>query len=292
MSRPHITTLVTDLDNTLYDWVAMWGSAFGALLDAVIAKSGAPRDRLLREIRAVHQAHGTSEYAFLLQELPVLSEAHEGADIHTLYADALDEYRDARSSAVELFPGVRETLDEVKRRGCQIVAYTESQRFYSGFRMKRLGLDGVLDYLFTPPDHDLPDGFERSQPDSHYELQITKHLDTPKGEVKPNPHILLSILNDVGASPSRTLYVGDSPFKDVAMANDAGVYSAHAKYGQRQDTPAYALLRQVSHWPESTVTHEKTTLAANAITPTVALQSGFAELLEHFTFGAERTAND
>ena len=49
-SRPRVALLVTDLDNTLYDWFAMWYPAFNAMLEAVCSKSGVPRDVLLAEI--------------------------------------------------------------------------------------------------------------------------------------------------------------------------------------------------------------------------------------------------
>ncbi|MFW8584209.1 hypothetical protein ACOJBM_02405 [Rhizobium beringeri] len=67
-------------------------------------------------------------------------------------------------------------LWELKKKGTKIVAYTESMGFYSAFRLKRFGLDGVIDVLFSPQDHDLPAGVSvenlRRLPDEFYELQV------------------------------------------------------------------------------------------------------------------------
>jgi hypothetical protein len=59
--------LITDLDNTLFDWVALWCACFTAMMNKVVEISGIPVEDLKPEIRRVHQRHGTSEYSFLLE---------------------------------------------------------------------------------------------------------------------------------------------------------------------------------------------------------------------------------
>src|SRR5512137_2658175 len=75
-SRPAVTVLVTDMDNTLFDWLGMWRAAFGAMLARLTADSGVPRETLEQEFFALHQRHGTTEYAFAIQELPSLRARH------------------------------------------------------------------------------------------------------------------------------------------------------------------------------------------------------------------------
>ena len=62
-TRPRVTVIVTDVDNTLYDWMAMWWPAFGGMLARLAADSGVPRETLEREFHALHQRHGTTEDA-------------------------------------------------------------------------------------------------------------------------------------------------------------------------------------------------------------------------------------
>jgi phosphoglycolate phosphatase-like HAD superfamily hydrolase len=136
--------------------------------------------------------------------------------------------------------------------------------FYSAYRLKRFGLDGVIDVLFSPQDHDTPAGITtdrlRRLPDEFYELQVTQTRHTPPGELKPNPRVLLDIIQAVGSSTGRCAYVGDSLFKDVAMAREVGVFDIHAKYGESQRREEYSLLRHVSHWTEADVQREKTVI--------------------------------
>jgi FMN phosphatase YigB (HAD superfamily) len=239
--RRDISVLITDLDNTLYDWVQMWYQAFSAMLAKVLEEvqpKGISRERLISEIRAVHQKHGTSEYAFLLEELPSLRAAYADNDILEQFNEAIHSYRKARKEALRLYPGVLQTLQVLKETGVLVIGYTESMAFYTNYRLRYLGLDGLIDHLYSPEDHDLPAGMNRYQirkyPAEHYQLKLTEHRHTPKGELKPNPDILKSILSDVGAHSEACIYIGDSLMKDIAMAKDAGVIDVYAAYGTAQ----------------------------------------------------------
>ncbi len=282
-----IKVVITDLDNTLFDWVKIWHRPFEAMLNELVSKSGVEKDTLLDEIKAVFTEHGTSEYAFVIQELPSLIEKHPEEDLAKVYASAVDAYRKARHEVLELYPDVEETLQTLKDRGCLIVGYTESQGFYSNYRMKTLGLDRILDFLYSPPDHDLPDGLTREKvrryTSEHYRLRRTIHRCTPEGELKPNPDILRQIIEEVGARPDEVIYVGDSLMKDVAMAQQASVISLWAKYGIAQDRPEYELLRRITHWSAEDVAKEKK-LTPDQITPSHVAERSFGELLASFDF--------
>ena len=69
---PSISVVITDLDNTLFDWVEVWYRSFSALLDELVTTTGLPREHLLDDARAIHQRQGTSEYYFLVAELRAL----------------------------------------------------------------------------------------------------------------------------------------------------------------------------------------------------------------------------
>ena len=159
--------------------------------------------------------------------------------------------------------------------------------YYTHRRMRKLGLDRILDYIYSPQDHDLPEGMTPEQirmyPKDEYGLRRSAIRHTPKGELKPNPDILLQIIRDIGASPSETLYIGDSLMKDVAMANSAHVSNAWAKYGQAQNRPEYELLRKVTHWSSSAVEKEKG-ISEVDVEPTIVLENSLAEIMKPFSF--------
>ena len=186
---------------------------------------------------------------------------------------------------------MRETLCELRERGTIIVGYTESMAYYTSYRVKHLGLDGLLDFLYSPPDHDVPRNIPaerlRFYPASYYDLEKTQHRATPKGRLKPDAEILKNIIREMGVSATETLYVGDSIMKDIAMAEDAGVANAHAAYGVAQRRPEYELLRAVTHWTDEDVRREREITQRN-VTPKLVLSNHFGELLEYFDFASGR----
>ena len=287
---PIISLLVTDLDNTLWDWFHAWHASFDPMLDKLVVLSGVPRDQLEREIRVVHQRRGTTEYSFLLNELPSLQESAGGQDPMTRYDEAMHVLNAERKRCTQLYPGVLETLKTIKSRGVQVVAYTEALAFWTQWRIKHTGLDGILDVLYSAPDHDFPVGLDLAQlrrySPSHYEMRETRPEPVPRGIVKPNERILRTILSSTGCSPQETVYVGDSLMKDVAMAQAVGVHDAYASYGFVQDRPEYGLLQRVSHWPEADVRLEQQISREPHVTPSTVLSS-FGELLRYFNFGRQ-----
>jgi len=291
-----IRTLITDFDNTLYDWAGFHIPAFAAMLDTLVAESAVDRDDLITEFRAVHQQHGTSEYAFSISELPSLQRLRPGEDLREVYTNAVEAYRRVREQNLSLYPGVMTTLRRIRATGCKIVVYTESMAFYSNYRIRYFGLDGLIDYLYSPKDHDIPHGLNPEQirryPASNYELKHTLHRHTPAGILKPSERVLLSIIAEVGGSVEDTLYVGDSLVKDIQMAQDARVQNAWAKYGeahQRTDLD-YDLLRAVSHWPDEMIQKER---EGDVPQPGIVLQENFSEVFEHFEFeGRSKYKND
>lgn len=287
MANRKISVVITDLDNTLFDWFEVWYRSFKAMLDVIVEISGISCAKLLPEIRAIHRAHGTSEYAFLIEEIPSLRSKHHGANLSELYKEAIDAFRTERKSALRRFHGVKSTLQELRRQGVLIIGYTESMAFYTGYRMRRLELDGLIDFLYSPRDHDLPDGFTkekiRKYPAEHYEFKKTVHRYTPPNELKPNPKLLLDIVEDIGVDPSQVIYIGDNLHKDVRMAQEAGVVDVHANYGTAHTREEYQLLIDVTHWSDEEVLREQE-LKKQDVSPTLSLNKNFGQILEWFDF--------
>jgi phosphoglycolate phosphatase-like HAD superfamily hydrolase len=285
--RPRISTVITDLDNTLFDWVAVWHQSFKAMLDRLVEESGTPQEVLEAEFKTVFRRHGTSEYAFAIEELPSLQGKHPGENLAERYESAIHSYNSARRATLCLYPTVLDTLEALKDKGCLIVGYTESMAYYSGYRLRKLGLDRMLDFLYSPPDHDLPRGLTpteiRRYPPEAYELRRTVSRHTPKGELKPSPRVLSEIIAGVGAVPEETIYIGDNLMKDIAMAKAARVTAVWSKYGVAQNRPEYELLRRVTHWAEKDVAREKK-LTPSDIGPDFELGESLSEILQLFEF--------
>src|SRR6185436_12860321 len=65
-----IQLLITDLDNTLYDWYTAFIPAFYAMVDEAASLVGIDKEQLLDELKAVHIRHHNSERPFAILETP------------------------------------------------------------------------------------------------------------------------------------------------------------------------------------------------------------------------------
>ncbi len=279
------SVLITDIDNTLFDWFGFWYHSFEAMLAKTSAISGVSREVLIKEIKPVHEKYGTSEYSFLLESLPSLQKIYGTREnINEALDEAIHAYRSSRKKYLNLYPTVMDTLVTLKEKGCHIVAFTESKAYYAALRINRLNLDGIIDVLFSPDDHDVP--IEKNLR-SVILLEKTLHKFTPKNEIKPNPQVLLDIIASIEAKPIQCVYVGDSEMKDIDMAQTAGISDVFASYGTNhfeEHKDGYDLLRAVTHWTEADVQKEKL-IKENVISskPTNTVRF-FKELLLLFDF--------
>lgn len=287
-TKPTIKLLITDLDNTLWDWFKAWHRSFSAMLDKLSEMSGIPVERLKEEIRTVHVKRGTTEYSYLLNELPALRATAGDREPLQVYDDAVHKLNSARLRNTRLYPGVRDTLAAIRTANVPIVAYSESLAYWTEWRIRKTGLDGTIVDLYTSPDHEFPEGVTadqlRTRTETEYGLQHTRHHHVPRGVYKPDARILQQILSDYSVHPTEAAYVGDSLFKDVAMAQAVGVNDVHAAYGVAYDHAEYDLLREVSHWSDEDIQREREVAAQPDVIPTYTLQSSFSEVLGLFHF--------
>ena len=293
--KDRVSVVITDLDNTLFDWVHIWYSSFSAMLDKIIKIAEITDDdkkqKLIREIKTIFEKYGTTEYSFLMEEIPTLQVIHPNfspEDMKNHYDDAIHAFSKERKRTLKLYDGVLHGLMELRASGCLIVAYTESMAFYTRYRMIKLGLDEVVDILYSPKDHDLPRNLTPEQIRMHspekYKLRVTEHRELQRESLKPNARILLDIINGVDADIDETIYIGDSKMKDIVMAQRAGVTAVHAEYGVAHNRPKeYGLLKDVTHWPDYQVEMEQI-IYHTSDQPDYTLKQQFDEILGYFDF--------
>lgn len=283
------SVLITDVDNTLFDWFNVWFKSFSAMINVTSKVTKIPLAQLKNEIKLVHQKYGTAEYSFVLQELPCLLEKYGTPEqIISELDEAIHSYRSERKKNLMLYPTVMETLLLLKKKGVKIIAYTESKEYYTNYRLSKLSLDGVVDIIFSPEDHSIPEYMTNQ---AGFKLDKTENKHTPRGEIKPNPKILLEIISSIKAKPEQCLYIGDSEMKDIAMAKDAGVDSVFAKYGNehfKYNKDDYNLLRDVTHWTDDDVERERKIKEQNKDTHSELVANKFSDILDFFEFGTHK----
>ncbi|WP_426256797.1 HAD family hydrolase [Sphingomonas sp. DC2300-3] len=280
-----VALLVTDLDNTLYDWVGSFVPAFYAMAEKAAAILDLDIETLLDDLRLVHQRHGSSEHPFALLEAASVRARLSGLSRNER-AEVLDaafhRFNSVRKERLALYDGVTATLEALAERGVPMVAYTDARIPNSLYRVNRLGLDHFIEHLYAPGAR-FPD-----RVDTPARETLLKVL--PEGDKKPNPRTLLDICRDLGVPPGQTLYIGDSMSRDIFMAASAGVRSAWARYGIEVEPGLWEKLVRITHWTDTDVADEARLKAEAAGARPDATLDRFADLLDRFDFAPQRTA--
>jgi FMN phosphatase YigB (HAD superfamily) len=252
-----IKLLITDLDNTLYDWVGFYVPSFLAMVNEIHRVSGVPVETLKAAFKRVHENHGTSEYAFAIEELDVLAQVDAGLSINEKlkkYDSAIHAFRSARRKLLKPYPGVREGLERLTRGGVKVVAHTDSLSGYVSRRLRQLDLDPYFSAICAPRDHGVPAGVEPTllrKTDATTIAARCQVLEFSNLLRKPDPQTLKPIFDTFGISPHQTAYLGDSKTRDILLARKSGLLDIWAGYGVVGDQNLYRELVQITYWTEA-----------------------------------------
>jgi len=115
-------------------------------------------------------------------------------------------YRSTKLENIELYPGVRDVLEEIRRKGLKIALVTDAERFNAINRLKKVGLKGYFDTIVTFDD---------------------------TGKKKPDPEPFLCCLEEMGLEPEEVILIGDSLDRDVVPGKEIGIITVHARYGDK-----------------------------------------------------------
>jgi phosphoglycolate phosphatase len=283
-----IELVITDLDNTLYDWVTFFVQSFYDMLSVATGLLGADEEQLVRELRVVHQRHHNSEHPFALLETDIVKRTWPDADRRQLAAlldPAFHAFNSTRKRTLVAYPGVVDTLNELSRTGVPVVGHTEATVPNALFRLNSLGLAPLLRKLYaaepTGDSHPNPTGAELT---AKSELPV-RYLGLD--ERKPDPRIIFDICKEFSVPPRRTLYIGDSISRDIGMAAEAGALSAWARYGTKFEKRFWEQLVRVTHWTADDVKRAEVAQARYGQTkPDLVLEESFSEILENCEFAS------
>lgn len=266
-----VELVVFDLDNTLYDWVSYFVPAFRAMVDVLVLEHGADEQQLLRSLQRVHQAQGTTEYAFALSEIDVLHEIEESASATGLQSHpAITAFRREAARRLRAYDSVPQVLGELRNQSRTLVAYTDAMATYADSRLEQLGLAGYFAELVATKDHPVPEAvsdFLSWLPPARFgERAVLRHRPIGADERKPCPAPLRRLLEEHDLEPHEAVFIGDSLTRDIALAQRAGVHDVHAAYGRSYDPSLWDQLVAVTHWTEEDVARERE-LSANRAQP-------------------------
>lgn len=249
--------LITDLDNTLYDWVTYFANAFRAMVTELAVVLSVSEERLLDEFRTVHQLYGNSEQPFAIFELPSVQERFESlsrTELLEVLQSPLNAFRSARKEHLHLYPSVHSTLRFLRQKNVALVAHTEATAEQAYYRLRTLGIVRHFRHIYALEGRLGP----HPDPLRAADLQPPAGLISiiPKHERKPNPDLLRDICSRERVLPADAWYVGDSKTRDVAMAKNAGVTAVWAEYGTKYDRKLWEVVVRVTHWSSEDVQKE------------------------------------
>lgn len=257
------STAVFDLDNTFYDWVAVFAAATKTFVRHLSDRSGVLPDVVGAELRELYATTGTLENPFLVQQLPCIRALHPGTDpmaIVARYADTVTAVQTARRTALVLYPGVRDGLELLRAKGVQMLVITSAPAFAAIQRLRTLDLGEYFDLVVAAEDVLPPTGTDvtklRRRPEASYNTSVPVMESKVR---KPDPAHLLSALAAVDADPAGSVMVGDDVLSDVGMAHAAGVAAIWARYGTLQRPDDRATLVEFSPWAPTRAADQNST---------------------------------
>jgi FMN phosphatase YigB (HAD superfamily) len=283
--KPRIFLLVVDLDNTLYDWVTFFTSAFYEMVAVAGPMLGVSEEQLLDELHVVHQRYRNSEQPFALLETESAVRTSDGADRAAkarALGPAFAAFNRARDATLRVYPDVKETLTRLKQSS-RIVGHTEASAANAVYRLQKLGLDELVEPLYAAAELGPPHPFQERA--DHYAGALARVRMLGPSQRKPDARVLLDICANQAVAPEHTLYVGDSISRDIGMAKAAGTWAAWAKYGTKYDAWRWEKLVRITHWtPEDVARARRSQELFGDVRPDVTLETSFAEILNHFDF--------
>lgn len=237
--------VITDVDGTLSSFWDYFVPAIRDFLRDASQQASLSIDELALDIGHVIERRGTHEYPWLLEETSFAWKHFQDDSEKFLecfvkpFWEALDNNR---RKYLRPFPGVLDTLAELRRQGIPVVALSDAPDYMARARNKQL-FDGLLDAVYAletcePQDDDmyqpisLDYGRKRVSAlrDATADIKSRFHVLTQTCE-KPCPTGLDQILKDFDVFPQEALFIGDSLGKDGMVAASRGIRFLWAHYG-------------------------------------------------------------
>jgi len=194
--NPPITTIIFDMDNTLFDLVGAQHAACKAVVSHLDHK----------DWEALFSLFLTTTHGF---------ESHENIRDYLCdqqlftpetYAATCRIYDSEKLRFITPYPGVRETLATLRQLGYPMGIVTDAEQKDATLRLDKCGFLSLFDCVVTS--------------------DIVK-------KKKPAPEPFLHALTSLNVTPAEVLVIGDSPRRDIEPCRALGIRTAYARYGDR-----------------------------------------------------------
>jgi putative hydrolase of the HAD superfamily len=191
-----VTTLLFDMDNTLFDLF----EAQVAACQAVVHQFGNNDGNELFSY-FLSPAHGYESHENIRQYMN-----ERGIFVDELFKKACRVYETEKLQYIIPYEGVADTLQLLRLQGYNMGIVTDA---HSRDATKRLLKTGLLEFFCCMVSYDM--------------VQVKK----------PDPEPFRLALEVLNASPGETVLVGDSPRRDIEPCRNLGIRTVYARYGDR-----------------------------------------------------------
>jgi putative hydrolase of the HAD superfamily len=195
-----LKAILFDMDNTLFDFVAAKLIACREILSYINRKKGSnfedPSELFRYFLRGTYGFEDYENIRDYMQERRIFTARG--------YKNCCNIYEREKLENLELYPGVRDTLYQLKRMGLKLAIITDADKYHALARLTRVELLDFFDFLVS--------------------ADMT-------GTKKPDPAHFIFALQALGTEPEENLVVGDSIRRDILPARKLGLKTAYASYG-------------------------------------------------------------
>ena len=201
MSDLMIKGVVFDLDNTLLDFMKMKEFAVKAAIKSMIeAGLEVDEEKSYSEIISIYEQFGWENQ----KVFDVFLEKSIGHVDNKFLAAGIVAYRRAREANLMAYPNVNKTLMALAKSTIKMGLVSDAPSREAWMRIYYLNLYHFFDVVITLDD---------------------------SGERKPSAKPFQMALDRMGLRPEETVMIGDWPERDVVGAQQIGMKTAFARYG-------------------------------------------------------------
>ena len=194
--RSPVTTLLFDMDNTLFD---LFGAQVAAC-NAVVQQFGNDDGEELFSY-FLTPAHGYESHENIRQYMN-----ERGIYLDGVFRKACRVYETVKLQHIVSYEGVADTLQLLHSQGYAMGIVTDAHSRDATLRLEKTGL---LEFFCCMVSYDM--------------VKVKK----------PDPEPFKFALEMLKASPGETVLVGDSPRRDIEPCRNLGIRTVYARYGDR-----------------------------------------------------------
>lgn len=246
--KPGVKLVVTDMDNTLLSTEKQQALGLEEAVKGLSAKTGIAEPELYSSLGKYMDKYHSHSYPWTLElalkDRLKIGEAG-GISITQFEKDIAQPFwqtMDRSMQHLELYPGVKETLNELAKRNIPVAVLSDASASSGLRRFTSLKLDQApIEKLFTlrnpaePVELSEPlrlAGRERLNLALATEHSLKEFQVMPRDWEKPSAAGLETILDSYQVRPSQVLMIGDNLKRDMGVAANTGTRGIYARYNE------------------------------------------------------------